>query len=36
MVSIETFRPEYWKEDAEWFVKEAYRAAYDVKKNNCI
>lgn len=24
MISIETFRPEYWKKDAEWVIKKGY------------
>lgn len=37
MVSIETFRPEYWKKDAEWVIREAYNTTYDIlKRNNCI
>jgi 2-keto-myo-inositol isomerase len=26
MVSIETFRPEYWREKPEWVIREAYRS----------
>jgi 2-keto-myo-inositol isomerase len=29
MVSIETFRPEYWEKDAEWVISEAYRTTRD-------
>jgi len=37
MVSIETFRPEYWKKDAEWVIREAYRTTCEVlRKNNCL
>ena len=24
MISIETFRPEYWKKDAEWVIRRGY------------
>jgi 2-keto-myo-inositol isomerase len=24
MISIETFRPEYWEKDAEWVIKKGY------------
>ncbi len=30
MVSIETFRPEYWRREPEWVVREAYRTTREV------
>lgn len=30
MVSIETFRPEYWQQSAEWVISEAYRTTKQV------
>ncbi len=34
MVSIETFRPEYWRRDPEWVVREACRTTRDILKAN--
>ena len=37
MVSVETFRPEYWRRSPEWVIKSAYqttRAA--LEKNHCL
>ena len=37
VVSIETFRPEYWRRTAEWVVGEAYRTTYAaLRENNCL
>ena len=37
MVSVETFRPEYWQKSPEWVIEQAYKTTYAaLKKNGCI
>lgn len=37
MVSVETFRPEYWQKSPEWVIDQAYRTTYAaLKQNDCI
>lgn len=37
MVSVETFRPEYWAKSPEWVVENAYRSTRDVlSQNGCL
>lgn len=37
MVSVETFRPEYWTKTPEWVIENAYRTTYEaLKKNGCL
>ena len=37
MVSIETFRPEYWIKSPEWVIETAYKTTYELlEKNNCL
>lgn len=37
MVSIETFRPEYWAKSPEWVIENAYISAHAaLEKNNCL
>jgi len=37
MVSIETFRQEYWDKEPEWVIEEAYRTTYDkLKACECL
>lgn len=36
MVSVETFRPEYWRRSPEWVIKTAYETTRDaLEKNGC-
>ncbi len=32
MVSVETFRPEYWEKDPEWVIEQAYKSTYNEVK----
>ena len=32
MVSIETFRPEYWRKSCDWVIDEAYKTTKDCLK----
>ena len=37
MVSVETFRPEYWAKTPEWVIENAYRTTYAaLEKNQCL
>lgn len=37
MVSVETFRPQYWQQSPEWVIKNAYQTTYDaLKANDCL
>ena len=37
MVSVETFRPEYWSKTPEWVIENAYSTTYTaLKKNQCL
>lgn len=37
MVSVETFRPQYWQQTPEWVITHAYRAVHEaLKKNDCL
>lgn len=37
MVSVETFRPEYWEKSPEWIIEQAYRTTRQVmEQNHCI
>lgn len=37
MVSVETFRPEYWQMQPEWVIQEAYRTTRAcMEKNGCL
>lgn len=36
MVSVETFRPEYWEKDAEWVIAEAYRTTREALAKNGV
>ena len=36
MLSVETFRPEYYERDPEWVISEAYRSLKDVLEENNI
>ena len=36
MVSVETFRPEYWQRDPEWVIREAYRTTRAVMERNGV
>lgn len=37
MVSVETFRPEYWEKSPEWVIRNAYDAVYRIlSENDCL
>lgn len=37
MVSVETFRPEYWKKTPEWVIENAFKTTrYALEKNECL
>lgn len=37
MLSVETFRPEYWQRTPDWVVSEAYRTTYEAaKESGCL
>lgn len=37
MVSVETFRPEYWAKTPEWVIENAYRTTREaLEKNGCL
>lgn len=37
MVSVETFRPQYWRQTPEWIIENAYRTVHEaLKKNDCL
>lgn len=37
MVSVETFRPQYWSEHPEWVIKRAYETTYEaLERNKCL
>ena len=37
VVSVETFRPEYWAKPAEWVIGEAYRTTHAaMERNGCL
>lgn len=37
MVSVETFRPQYWQQSPEWVIKNAYQTTYEaLKVNGCL
>lgn len=37
MISIETFRPEYWVKSTEWVIETAYKTTYELlEKYNCL
>lgn len=37
MLSVETFRPEYWQRTPDWVVSEAYRTTYGAaKESGCL
>lgn len=37
MISVETFRPEYWEKNPEWVIKQAYRTTYEaLERNGCL
>jgi 2-keto-myo-inositol isomerase len=37
MVSVETFRPEYWRKDPEWVIQEAYDTTRNcLQEHGCI
>lgn len=37
MVSVETFRPQYWEKPAKWVISEAYRTTYEaLERNGCL
>ena len=37
MVSVETFRPEYWAKTPEWVIENAYRTTYAaLEKSQCL
>lgn len=37
MLSVETFRPEYWRQTPDWVVREAYRTTYEAaRKSGCL
>lgn len=37
MVSVETFRPQYWSESPEWVIKRAYETTYEaLERNKCL
>ena len=37
MVSVETFRPEYWAKTPEWVIENAYRTTREaLERNGCL
>lgn len=37
MISVETFRPQYWAQSPEWVVEQAYQTTFEaLKKNGCL
>ena len=37
MVSVETFRPEYWAKTPEWVIENAYHTTREaLEKNGCL
>jgi 2-keto-myo-inositol isomerase len=37
MVSVETFRPQYWEKTPEWVIQNAYESLYKIlEKNDCL